>query len=180
MFTKKLSLVLSLLTLIIFTTNIAQANSQKIAVVDVEEILKNSLAMSNIDEQMGRKEKLYQGEIDKKKVALEQKAANIESKKAVMSEDALRQESKLIMQEFSQIKNDAEKKQKSLKQSYLVALSKIDKKIKEILDQISAEKNIDIILPSSGLAFYQDHLDISAEVLKKLNKELKTVKIHFK
>ncbi len=83
------------------------------------------------------------------------------------------------MQELNNLQQEAAKKQKLLKKGYVEALAQIDKKVKKILDDISNEKNIDIIFPSSALASYKDHLDISAEVLKRLNQELKNVKVNF-
>ncbi|MDA9231558.1 OmpH family outer membrane protein [Rickettsiales bacterium] len=176
---KKIFLNILSITLIFLCFNIDKALSQNIAVVDVDEILKNSLAMNNIESQMSKKESYFQKDIDKNKMILEKRASNIESKKAVMSESALKKEGQKIMQELNNLQKEAVKKQKLLKKGYVESLAKIDQKIKKILDDISNEKNIDIILPSSALASYKDHLDISAEVLKRLNKELKTVKVNF-
>ncbi len=55
---KKIFLNILSITLIFLYLNTDKALSQNIAVVDVDEILKNSLAMNNIDAQMSKKKNL--------------------------------------------------------------------------------------------------------------------------
>ena len=44
---------------------------------------------------------------------------------------------------------------------------------------ISKEKQLDIIIPAAQALYYRDDLDISAEVLAKLNKKITKVDVKF-
>ncbi|MDA0901917.1 MAG: OmpH family outer membrane protein [Proteobacteria bacterium] len=59
-------------------------------------------------------------------------------------------------------------------------LEKVNSKVNDIIAQISEEKNLDIVIPSSQTLYYRDSIDISAEVLKRLNSALTTIDVKFK
>ena len=59
------------------------------------------------------------------------------------------------------------------------SMGKVNDKIKDIIAEISKEKDIELIVPTSQTLFYKDEMDISAEVLKKLNKKITKVDVKF-
>jgi Skp family chaperone for outer membrane proteins len=66
-----------------------------------------------------------------------------------------------------------------LKKASLDAMSKVNDEIKTIIADISKEKSLDLIVPAAQTLYYKDELDISNEVLKRLNKEVTKVKVSF-
>ena len=58
-------------------------------------------------------------------------------------------------------------------------MGKINDKIKDLIADISKEQDLDIIIPASQTLFYKDQLDISAEVLKRLNKKISKFDVKF-
>lgn len=150
-----------------------------IAIINTDEVLKNSNVMKYIGEKVAAQEKRYQSDIDKKYAALEKDFKKIEAKKSVLSEAALKEEEKQFATKFTDLKTELETKQKSIKSTSIEALTQVDKKVVEIVEKISKEKGLDLILPSSNVIFYEEKLDISADVLKELNRSLKSVKINF-
>lgn len=171
-----LAILLSSLT---FNNSFAQKANLNIAVISVDEVLKSSTAMKKIQEDMTDKETKYQTQIDKKYETLDQEAKKIESKKSILSAEAYKKEKENFVKKFENLKIELEDKRKSLKKGQIEALTQVDKKVKEIIDEISKEKNIDLILPASQLIYHNEELNISAEVLDRLNKELKEVKVNF-
>jgi Skp family chaperone for outer membrane proteins len=71
------------------------------------------------------------------------------------------------------------KKQNSLKKASLDSMSKVNDKIKDIIAEIAKEKEFDVIVPASQTLYYKDGLDVSDEVLKKLNKKITKVDVKF-
>ncbi|MFM8186731.1 MAG: OmpH family outer membrane protein, partial [Alphaproteobacteria bacterium] len=59
------------------------------------------------------------------------------------------------------------------------AMSKVNDKVKVIVSEISKEKNLDVIMPTSQTLFFKDELDITAEVLSALNKKITKVDVKF-
>jgi len=176
---KKIFLILTTILALINTSAFAKENAITIAIIDVEEVLKNSTVMKQVQEEISKKEKSYQEQINKKQKDLESDLKRIESKKSVLAEDALNKEKEQFSKNFNDLKSEFESKQKILKNAYAEAVVKIDEKINEIINKISKEKNIDLIIPASEVIYYDAKLDISAEVLTELNSRMKSLEVHF-
>ncbi len=176
---KKLILITIIAFLTSFSSSFAQGSSLNIAVINAEEVLRNSVVMKHIQDKISSKEKEYQSMIDVKQKVLEKEFKKIDSKKSVLSTSSLEEEEEKFNKKFNDLKVELESKQKSLKDASIQALSQVDEKVNEIIATISKEKNLDLILHSSSLIFAKDDLDISDEVLKRLNKQMTKVKINF-
>ena len=143
------------------------------------EIVKESAAMRDIQGKVSKKQDEYQKDVTKKQSSLEAEQKKIESKKNVLSKDALEKESQAFEKKVEDLKAFVEKRQNSLKKASLDGMSKVNDKIKDIIAEISKEKSLDVIIPSQQALYYKDELDISAEVLTKLNKKITKVDVKF-
>jgi len=59
------------------------------------------------------------------------------------------------------------------------SMSKVNEIIKEIIADIAKDKNYEVIIPASQTVFFNETLDISEEVLKKLDKKFTKVDVKF-
>ena len=76
-------------------------------------------------------------------------------------------------------KYNNERQSKLMKIDELIAVSRNDvlSAMKPILEEISNEKGITIILEKTSIMLNAEKMDITNEVLKKLNKSLPTIKV---
>jgi outer membrane protein len=155
------------------------ASAGGIAVLDVEKIVKESVSMKDIQNKISKKQDEYQKEVTKKQNALEAEQKKIEGKKNVLSKDALDKEVVAFEKKVEDLKAFVDKRQNSLKKASLDAMGKVNDKIKDIITDISKEKDLDLIVPSAQALYYKDELDISAEVLSRLNKKITKVDVKF-
>jgi Skp family chaperone for outer membrane proteins len=135
--------------------------------------------MRDIQNKVSKKQEEYQKDVTKKQKALEAEQKKIEGKKNVLSAEALEKETATFEKKVEDLKTFVEKKQNSLKKASLDSMSKVNDKIKEIIAEISKEKDFEIIVPSNQALFYKDELEISGEVLAKLNKKITKVDVKF-
>lgn len=171
----KHTLILSA-ALAVFTVS---ASAGEIAILDVEKIVKESTAMRDIQSKVSKKQTEYQKEVDKKQKALEAEQKKIEGKKNVLSKEALEKEVATFEEKVEDLKQFVDTKQNNLKKASLDSMSKVNDKIKDIISDIAKEKNIDVILPAAQSLYYKETLDISAEVLEKLNKKVTKIDVKF-
>lgn len=162
----------------IFTFN-ASANEAKIGILDVEKIVKESAAMRDIQKKVSKKQDQYQKEVTKKQKALEKEQKRIESKSSVLSQKALEKETKAFEKKVVALKTFVDKKQNSLKKASMGGMNTVNEKIKDIIADIAEERGLEAIIPTSQVLYYKDELDISEEVLKKLNKKITKVRVRF-
>jgi len=160
----------------LFTFN---ANAGGIGILDVEKIVKESSAMRDIQSKVSKKQDEYQKEVTKKQAALESEQKRIEIKKTVLSKEALDKEAATFEKKVDDLKTFVDKKQNSLKKASMEGMSKVNDKIKDIIADIAKDKDLDVIVPAAQALYYKDELDITEEVLGKLNKKITKIDVKF-
>jgi len=172
-----LLLIASFANLSITMANTNPPTTQNIAVVDLEAVLKNCDAMKDAQQKISKKQDGFQKEINKKQEVLEKESKQINAKKTVLSEDAFNKEQEKFSKKVEDLKTLVESRQETLKKASLDAISKINDKIKESVEELRHERNIDVVLSSSSAIFYKDELDLSGDLTKKLNKKISKIDI---
>lgn len=155
------------------------ASAAGTGILDVEKIIKESSAMRDIQAKISKKQDEYQKEVTKKQNDLEAEQKRIEGKRNVLSKEAFEKETKSFEKKIDDLKTFVDRKQNSLKKASMDSMSKVNDKVKDIIADISKEKDFDVIVPASQTLFYKDELDISDEVLKRLNKKITKVDVKF-
>ena len=163
----------------VFTLLSLNANAANIAVLDVEKIVKESVAMVDIQKKVTKKQEEYQKEVNAKQTELEAEQKKLEGKKTVLAADAFEKEMKKFEGKVDQLKELVDKKQNSLKKASVDAMGKVNDDIKTIIAELSKEKSLDLIVPAGQTLFYKDEMDVSAEILKRLNKKVTKVNVNF-
>ena len=163
----------------VFTLLSLNANAANIAVLDVEKIVKESVAMVDIQKKVTKKQEEYQKEVNAKQKELEAEQKKLEGKNTVLAADAFEKEMKKFEGKVEQLKELVDKKQNSLKKASVDAMGKVNDDIKTIIAELSKEKSLDLIVPAGQTLFYKDEMDVSAEILKRLNKKVTKVNVNF-
>jgi len=151
----------------------------QIGVLDVDKIIQESLAVIDIQKKVDTKKTSYEADINKKQSQLETEQKKLEDKKITLSKEAFDKEVKTFEAKVEDLKTYIDRKQNSLKKASIDAMSKVNDKVKVIVSEISKDKNLDVIMPSSQTLFFKDELDITAEVLATLNKKITKVDVKF-
>ena len=175
MIKKLLILIISLC--IIPSLLMADYPNTSIGVIDINKILAEANAaveaaeeIENIAAEIENEIKLSDEEIIKEQNLL------IESQ-SIMAPEAF--EAKRIEYENKIQTYNSERQSKLMKIDELIAISRNDilNAIKPILEEISNEKGITIILEKTSIMLNAEKMDITNEVLKKLNKSLPNIKV---
>lgn len=167
------------LTILFAVLTITNSNASSIGILDLEKIIKDSKAMRDIQNKVNKKQDEYQKEVSKKQTDLESEQKTIEGKKSVLSKDGFEKEVQKFEKKVDDLKTFVDRKQNSLKKASMESMSKVNENIKEIIGEIAKDKNFDVIIPASQTVYYADSLDITEEVLKKLDKMITKVDVKF-
>jgi outer membrane protein len=179
-FNKSFKKFLAVLALTTLCLNVNSANAaHNIAVIDAEKVLKESLAMNDIQNKVVKKQEEYQKEVNKKQTGLEEEKRKIESKKNTLSKEKFAKEEQVFNKKVEDFKVYVEKRQTILQKSSLEAVSKVNEVLKKVVSDIAKEKSFQVVLNNSQAIFYEDSLDISVDVISKLNKAIEKVEVKF-
>ena len=135
----KNKLLIAATALFFFTANFA--NASEVAVLDIEKIVKESKAMKYIQNKVSKQQDSYQKLVTKKQKTLEKEQKKVEGKKSVLSKSAFEKEVTQFEMKVEELKEFVDRKQNSLKKASLDSMSKINEVIKDIIADISKEKN---------------------------------------
>jgi outer membrane protein len=155
------------------------ANAGDVGIIDVDQIMKESAVMRDIQSKIEKKQDEYQKQVQKKQEELESEQKRIEGKRSLLSKEAFDKETEAFEKKLDDLKTFVDKRQNSLKKASIDAMSKVNDKVKDIIADIAKEKNLDVIVPASQTLYYKDGLEVTEEVLAKLNKKITKVDVKF-
>ena len=148
-----------------------------IGVIDINKILSDADAAVTATKQIEKIAIEIENEIKLSDEQIIKEQNSLIESQSVMAPEAF--ESKRNEYENKVQKYNNERQSKLMKIDELIAVSRNDilNAIKPILEEISDEKGITIILEKSSIMLNAEKMDITNEVLKKLNKSLPTIKV---
>ncbi len=155
------------------------ANATKIAVLNIQEIMRDSLAAKSIRKKLEQKQKEFQNEMAKKEQSLQAKERELAKQRTVLSPDEFEKKVKEFREQATKAQREVQNKRAKLDKAFADALAKIQKSVINIVEKMSKEKGFSAVLPTSQLLYASPDLDITAEVLQQLNKQLPNVEVKF-
>lgn len=158
--------------------NVAHATSQaNIAIIDLKYVLKNAIAAEHALNRLNLEKEQYQKEIEKQNKLLEQQYNDINKQATVLSESVLKNKQKELMSNISKLEKNVKNKQTKLQSDYLKTLSIIEKEIITIVNEIAQEQRYDMVITKDNLLYSDPKFNISAKVVKLLNKKLPKIQL---
>lgn len=165
---------------VIFISSGISFASTTIAVVDVDSILSDSKAAKSLKLQVDDKRKSFIDNVKKEEDKLRKEQKAIEQKRDSLSKDELLKKAK----EFEKGRMDARKsiqEQKGkLDKAYSKSMNMLTKVIFEVCHEIADERKIDLVITRQNIIVGNMSLDITKEVLGRLNKKLPNVALDVK
>jgi outer membrane protein len=151
----------------------AHAAATKVAVINIQKVLIDSVAGKNAKAKMEKKmEELKKG-LKKEEDALIALQKEIEKKSSAWS-DEKKQEKAIEFQKkrrnLGVKQDDANLEMKKLQEKYLTPIMK---KLESIVTDVAKAKGYTIVLPRNGVLYFDKAVDITADTTKALNAKMK-------
>ena len=151
----------------------------RVAVVDVQSILENSLAMQSIKEsayQVGQK---IQQDISDKETEFKKLESTINAKRSSISEEEFEKEVLRFEKAVNLVKKKIQDRKMHLERAHAEAMAKVYETINNIISDLAGKHKVDLVIPRAHILFAKSTLDITLEVITELNNKLKTVKMKY-
>ena len=171
--------LLILITSICIIPSVLMADypNTSIGVIDINKILADANAAVKAAEEIEEIAIEIENEIKSSDEEIIKEQNLLIESQSIMAPEAF--EAKRIEYENKIQSYNSERQAKLMKIDELIAISRNDilNAIKPILEEISNEKGITIILEKTSIMLNAEKMDITNEVLKKLNKSLPNIKV---
>lgn len=153
----------------------AAAASPKIVIVDVDAILGKSKAAQSLQKQLKEKRESFQKEFAGKEAQLKESEKTLMAEREKLSQEEFAKKRQEYEQKIMETRKLYQKRRNSLDQGVAKAMGTLRKSIAEAAAEVSDEKGYDIVLTREGVMIAEKSLDITEDVLKKLDAKVTNI-----
>lgn len=161
------------------TTTEGAQTVNKIAVVDVESVLEHSFAIKSIKKSISDISSKIERELTEKEISLKKIESDIIKDKDKISQEQFNAK----VQDFNKIVNKAQMeiqtKKDGLEKAHSEAINKVQNSIISIISDLSKKNGYSMVVPSSQVLYVVTDLNITLEVITKLNEVLPAVEVNY-
>jgi len=148
---------------------------QPVAIIDLAKVVETSSAGKDLQGKFKSKKEALQKEAIAYEKELREKEQTLIKDKKSLDEKAFNEKKKTFETALKKQRQDILTKNVNLEKSKNEALKTIQTKVAQISADIADEKKIQVVLDRSAVVIAQQSLDITADVIKKLDDTLKSV-----
>ncbi len=149
----------------------------RIALVDVDGVLRAATANNRIKELLDGQRGKFQEEFRKIELDLQQTERDLMAKRELMAQNEYDKLVKAFQGRVSAVQKEIQFKRQSIDNAYQKALNDIRNVTIDVVKEIAAERQLDMILKRDASVIFLPHLNISDEVLMRLNERTKNARI---
>lgn len=146
---------------------------KRIALVDLDGVIRKADANNQIRELLDGQREKFQEEFRAVEVDLQQSERDLLSKRDLMAKEEYDKLVTAFQARVAELQKDIQYKRQSMDNAYQTALGRIRSLAMEEVTKIAGEKKIDLILKRDSSVIFLPHLNISDEVLNRLNERTK-------
>ncbi|MBL0318330.1 MAG: OmpH family outer membrane protein [Alphaproteobacteria bacterium] len=151
--------------------------AKKIAVVDTQRIMKESLAAQDAKRQLEALTDKYRKDVAKQEEELGKKEKELGTQKNVLSADAFEQKRKEFKDQYIAAQHKVQDDREKLDKSLADANNKIQNAVKDIINNLAKQQGIDLVMPLNNTFYTNPSFDITDDVKKQLDAKLPKVTI---
>lgn len=155
----------------------AQQQARRVAVLDVRRIFREAKAMQGIRKQIAEMGGNMRKEIEKKQDALRAANQELSKKRAILSPDAFGEERRKFDQQVAEVQRLVQTSNQQLEKANALAVRKLQKVYNDVVLELARERALGLVFRKSATVIVHPPLEITAEVLARLDKRLPSVKV---
>lgn len=156
---------------------VAEAKSIHIAVVDVQQLMGLSKAGKSIQSQGKSIIDKYQNQIEDIQKELKKAESEVTEAQSGKDEKAFKNELESFQKKLKESQKEAQDIRVKNDKAVADALNILRDEIVSIVDEMTVKNKYDIVLTREDIITVSKDIDITADVMKELDKRLKTVKV---
>ncbi len=153
----------------------------KVAILDVQRILRESSATVSIKDQIKRQSQIYQDEIAKQEKELRAAAEELAGQRAILSAEAFARKQGEFKSRGAAVENGVRTRMRELDQARNTAIKEVERTLDRVVSEIAEQRGLNLILSRvrarSVVLYAHTDLNITDEVLRRLNERLPSVKV---
>lgn len=148
----------------------------KIAIVDVQGLMSSSKAGKSIQDQIARQRDSFKDEFTKMEKDLTETQKKLAEQKDLSPEDAAAKK-KDFETRLMEANRLVQQRRQALEKAAAEATMDLRKGVVKVVAEIASKEGYDVVLTSQNVIVSQDEMDITAAVLKAMDKDMPDLKL---
>lgn len=149
----------------------------QVVIVDVKKIASEAKATKAIQEQIEAERKKVQADVTKQEEALRKEDQKLAEQRSVLAAEAFEAKRKEFKEKVVAAQRSVQQHRAKLENAYAQAMGDVQKQVVAIIAEMAAQRKFSVVIPSSQVLYFEPKLDITAEVMKKLDEKLPKVNV---
>ena len=150
---------------------------RRIGLADLNGVLRAADANVKVRELLDVQRQKFQSEFSKVESELQQTERDLMSKRELLSAEEYDKQIKAFQASVTRLQQDIQKQRQSIDNAYQKAQSDIRAEAISVITEIASEMQLDLVLQRDSSLIFLPHLNISEEVLNRLNERTKNARI---
>ncbi len=151
------------------------AEAPMLAIIDVQKILRESVAVKSLTAKIEEQRTKYQDELRAEEESLRTADQELARQRTILSAEAYTQKRKDLEQQVATLQRQVQERKKGLDQLFGQGISQVQNELANVAKEIAEERGLDLILSRATVVIVKPKFDISNEALERLNARLTTV-----
>ncbi|MGD9511913.1 MAG: OmpH family outer membrane protein [Geminicoccaceae bacterium] len=147
------------------------------AVIDYQRILRDARAARAVRDQVENRRRLYQEEIAKEEQRLHEVDKQLAAQRNVLEPDVFDAKRQTFERDVAAVQRMAQERRRQLDQVAAAALNEVRSAMIEVVGELAQSRGFNLVLPSSGLLLFSPDIDLTEDVLVRLDQQLPNIKV---
>ncbi len=148
-----------------------------IGVLDTQKVLRDSIAMRSLSQQIEARRNSFQEELRKQEDALRAADQELARQRSILAPEAFAEKRSQLEQQVSSLQRQVQTRRKELDRVYGEAVKQVQGALVSIAQKIASERQLDLVLPKTAVVLVRNDMEITDEVVKRLNETLTEVTV---
>ena len=152
-----------------------QSPGPKVGVIDLQRILRESLAVKSLSQEVESLRAGYQSDLDSAESEFRAADLQLARDRPNLSPEEFAERRRELEVRAATLQRDFQDRKKELDQLFGRGMAQIQQALLKISQEIAAERELDLLFAKATVVLVKPNLEITGEALARLNAEISTV-----
>lgn len=157
-----------------------QMQVKRIGLIDLDGVLRQSSGTSKVQQLLDEQRLTFQEEFTQREAELQAAEKALEAERELLSEEVFSGRLKIFEDEVAEVQRQIQYRRQALDRAFQEAQRNLRGIALEIVKQIAGERKLDLVLSQESVLIFLPSLNISEEVLARLDERTKNARIEIK
>jgi Skp family chaperone for outer membrane proteins len=155
-----------------------RAQQLDVAILDVQEIMRDCAAAKAVLAEIQKREAALKAEVQQRENALLAADQELAQQRATLSAEEIALKRNELAQQAADVRKYAQNQQAAIAELARSGEAQVREALRDVVEQIATAKGIELVLNKAQVVLFPGELDITADVMQRLNAQLPHVKLN--